>query len=255
MKFLTAVHTDVGIRKKTNQDSALIMEAECELGNILLTVICDGMGGLSKGEVASAAVIHSFVDWFENQLPVILADNISDDVIFRSWEDVVVQMNSKVSRYGEQSGISLGTTVVAFLLIGNRYYIINIGDSRVYCIQDKVYQLTKDQTYVQREIDEGRMTYEQAMTSPQRNVLLQCVGASRYIEPAYYSGEVSSTQVYMLCSDGFRHLITEKEFYEYLNPYVLVDEQNMTQMAQYLTELNKYRKEVDNITVVLVKVQ
>ena len=88
MDFFTAIHTDVGIRKKTNQDSALIMQAECELGNILLTVVCDGMGGLAKGEVASASVINAFVDWFENKLPVILEQSVSDDNIFHSWEEV-----------------------------------------------------------------------------------------------------------------------------------------------------------------------
>ena len=68
MNYLTAVHTDVGIRKKTNQDSALVMEATTDKGNVLLTVVCDGMGGLAKGEVASAAVIDSFSKWFENDL-------------------------------------------------------------------------------------------------------------------------------------------------------------------------------------------
>ena len=66
MNYLTAVHTDVGIRKKTNQDSALVMEATTDKGNVLLTVVCDGMGGLAKGEVASAAVIDAFSKWFEN---------------------------------------------------------------------------------------------------------------------------------------------------------------------------------------------
>lgn len=254
MKFLTAVHTDVGIRKKTNQDSALVMQAECEIGNILLTVICDGMGGLSKGEVASASVINAFVEWFENTLPQILTEGVSENAVFQSWENTVVQMNEKIADYGERSGISLGTTVVALLIVGEDYYIMNIGDSRAYCIRDAVYQMTKDQTYVQREMDEGRMTYEEALKSPQRNVLLQCVGASGYIEPDYYSGKVVSKQVYMLCSDGFRHLITEEELYEYLNPHVLVDEESMKERAKYLTDLNKYRREMDNITVILVKV-
>ena len=61
MNYLTAVHTDVGIRKKTSQDSALVMEATTDKGNVLLTVVCDGMGGLAKGEVASAAVIDAAI--------------------------------------------------------------------------------------------------------------------------------------------------------------------------------------------------
>ena len=72
MKFLTAIQTDVGIRKKTNQDSVLVMEADTELGNVLFSVVCDGMGGLAKGEVASATVIREFARWFESDFPTIL---------------------------------------------------------------------------------------------------------------------------------------------------------------------------------------
>ena len=148
----------------------------------------------------------------------------------------------------------MGTTLVAVLFWGTDYYIINIGDSRVYSISDNLYQLTKDQSFVQREMDMGRMTYEEAQVSPQRNVLLQCIGASNIIEPDFYMGKLSSGQIFMLCSDGFRHIISEAEFFERLNPYVLVNEKAMMDNAVYLTELNKYRLEQDNITVILIRV-
>lgn len=253
MKFLTAVHTDVGIRKKTNQDSALVMEAETGIGNVLLTVVCDGMGGLAKGEVASSAVIRAFSQWFENELPVILSLEDPRDRIFSSWEKIALSSNDRISAYGRSLGVSMGTTLVAMLFVGNNYYIVNIGDSRAYGISDTLYQLTKDQTFVQREMDMGRMTYEEALNSPQRNVLLQCVGASNFVEPEFFTGHFEPNQVFMLCSDGFRHIITEAEIYDNLNPFVLVDENTMRERAVYLTELNKSRQEKDNITVVLVK--
>jgi serine/threonine protein phosphatase PrpC len=255
MNYLTAVHTDVGIRKKTNQDSALVMEATTDKGNVLLTVVCDGMGGLAKGEVASAAVIDAFSKWFENDLPKIVGSPDMKDMIFRSWEKIVFDMNRNISSFGKRTGISLGTTVVACLFAGNEYYIVNIGDSRAYCFSDRTYQLTQDQSYVQREIDMGRMTPEEAETCPKRNVLLQCIGASEYIEPAFYNGSMVSGQIFMLCSDGFRHVITDEEMYERLNPFVLNNEQQMKDNAVYLTELDKYRREQDNITVVLVRVE
>lgn len=76
MNFLTAVHTDVGIKKKTNQDSALIVEAETPRGRAMLAVIADGMGGLAKGELASATVIRAFDTWFENDLPEVIGDEL-----------------------------------------------------------------------------------------------------------------------------------------------------------------------------------
>lgn len=254
MFFLTSVHTDIGIKKKTNQDSALIMEAKSDLGNILMAVICDGMGGLSKGEVASSAVISSFKKWFSSELPLLLCNNDIKDNIFASWEDIVQKMNIEISNYGRQQSISLGTTIVAILFFDNKYYIVNVGDSRAYCISDNVYRLTKDQTYIQREMDMGRMTYEESKRCPQRNVLLQCVGASNTVNPSYYFGDAKRGQVFMLCSDGFRHVITEQELYEKLNPNVLNSEEAMKENSVFLTELNKYRREQDNISVILVRV-
>lgn len=255
MNFLSVVHTDVGIKKKTNQDSALIMEADSDKGKVLLAVICDGMGGLAKGEVASSTVIRAYSQWFERVLPNLLTMDNPTDEIFNSWEKIVFSSNDRISQYGKQHNVSMGTTLNALLLFNNKYYIVNIGDSRVYSISNSLIQLTKDQTFVQREMDMGRMTYEEAMRSPRRNVLLQCIGASNFIEPDYYTGDIVEGQIFMLCSDGFRHIITEDELYSYLNPSVSTDEQRMLDNIVYLTELNKSRNEQDNISVILIKVQ
>lgn len=255
MNFLTAVHTDVGIRKKTNQDSALIMEATSDYGNALLAVICDGMGGLAKGEVASSAVIQLLKKWFEEELPSVITSQDPKTLIFSSWEKIVYSANIKISEYGRAQGISLGTTLVAVLFLGNAYYIVNVGDSRAYCISNNLYQLTKDQTFVQREMDMGRMTYEESLNHPQRNVLLQCIGASNLVEPDFRSGEFAPGQVFMLCSDGFRHVISGEELFEKLNPSLLNSEQAMYDSLVYLTELNKYRREQDNISAILIKTE
>ena len=69
MKYLVTADTDIGITKKTNQDSLLIKHGSYEDGELLLAVVCDGMGGLAKGEVASASVITAFAKWFDNELP------------------------------------------------------------------------------------------------------------------------------------------------------------------------------------------
>ena len=85
MNYSIALHTDVGIRKETNQDSMCVKQAETEKGQILLAIICDGMGGLEKGEVASATVINAFSAWFEEELPIILAkDSYFDEVKYPS---------------------------------------------------------------------------------------------------------------------------------------------------------------------------
>ena len=253
MKFLTAFHTDVGIKKKTNQDSLLLYQAQTEIGNVLLAVICDGMGGLAKGEVASVCMIQAFSQWFYTQLPPMLSAGLQPEALRTSWEQLVSVVNQKITNYSITNHVSMGTTCVALLIVNNTYYIMNIGDSRIYLISDNIYQLTKDQTYVQQEMDAGRMTYEQSLRDPQRNVLLQCVGASPVIEPDFFMGDVQINQCYMLCCDGFRHVISPQEMFQYLNPAVSTDADTMTKYLQYLTELNKQRNETDNITVALIR--
>lgn len=253
MNFLTAFHTDVGIKKKTNQDSLLIHQAQTGVGNVLFSVICDGMGGLAKGEVASACMIRLFSEWFQRELPAMLGAGLQPEALRKSWEGVVAAVNQRITNYSIQNGVSMGTTCAALLIVDNVYYIMNIGDSRIYLISDNIYQLTKDQTYIQREMDAGRMTYEESLRDPQRNVLLQCVGASPVIEPDFYMGDVQINQCYMLCCDGFRHVVTPQEFYQYLNPNVCRDAQTMQRNIVYLTELNKQRMENDNISVALIR--
>ncbi|MBQ4238470.1 MAG: serine/threonine-protein phosphatase [Ruminococcus sp.] len=254
MSFLATVHTDAGIGKENNQDSALQIEARTDFGDVMLSVVCDGMGGLDKGEVASATVIEAFGEWFEKELPKLIHLEDVERMIFGEWEELILDCNQKISAYADELRIKMGTTLNAILFLRGRYYIANVGDSRAYLLSDGLYQLTKDQTLVQREVDMGRLTAEKAAVSPRRNILLQCVGASPIVTPDYYSGSFAAGQVYMQCSDGFRHVVTGEEIYRYLNTQELTDERKMADNAVYLTELNKNRQEKDNITVLLVKV-
>ena len=258
MGFLSIAHSDVGIKKDTNQDSVLIKQASTDYGEVLLSVICDGMGGLAKGEVASAALIRAFSEWFEKELSFILyeerqAKEINYNSLQKSWNELIDQVNHRIADYGAGFHAPCGTTLVALLLIDHQYYIVNVGDSRTYILNESLHQITRDQTYVQREMDEGRMTPEEARNHPQRNVLLQCVGASQVVIPDFYQGEYQKDEVFILCSDGFRHLITDEEFVKILNPRLLTDEKSMRDAAIYCTELNKQRKESDIISVVIIK--
>ncbi len=259
MEFLSAVHTDKGIKKNTNQDSVLIKEAVTDYGKVFLAVVCDGMGGLAKGEVASATLVRAFSDWFENKFPAFLYEKRNVDGIDRiemenDLNRVILDVNERIAGYGRKNYVALGTTVAMILFAEDKYYIMNIGDSRVYRLKEgTISQLTKDQTFVQKEIDQGRMTSEEARNHPQRNVLLQCVGASEVIIPEFEHGIYESDEVYMICSDGFRHVIKEEEFVKMMAPEKVNTEKELQNAAVYFTELNKSRQEKDNISVILLK--
>lgn len=253
MNFMIAAHSDVGIKKNTNQDSLLIKVAQTNLGRVCLCVVCDGMGGLAKGELASATVIKTFESWFENQFPAMIERGFEPDELKLEWDNIVLEQNQRLSTYASRQGTRMGTTIVALLIVGNEYYIMNVGDSRAYMLTNQLYLLTKDQTVVQYQLDMGMLTWEEAKVHPQRNVLLQCVGASEVVTPDFYSGQVYPNTVFALCSDGFRHVITPEEIFDKFNPRVLVNEQTMKNNAVWLTELNKQRREVDNISVALIR--
>lgn len=254
MDFIIAAHTDAGIKKEVNQDSVLVEVADTDYGKVCFAVICDGMGGLSKGELASATLVRDFQNWFHQEFPDILYQGIAPERLKDCWSRLITEGNVKITNYGIENKAKLGTTVVALLIVGEIYYITHVGDSRAYKITDAITQLTKDQTFVQREIDAGRMTPEQAKTDPQRNVLLQCVGASSVVESEFQFGPTERDTCFLLCSDGFRHVISEEEIYTYTNPQVSVSQEVMQERLNYLTELDKYRRENDNISSVLIRI-
>lgn len=253
MNFLISATTDIGIVKSTNQDSLSVKIINTEQGRMVFAILCDGMGGLAKGEVASASVIHAFDKWLRDEFPSVCNAPIEDYMIRAQWEKIITEQNDTIKAYGATQGVRLGTTAVVLLITEKRYYILNVGDSRAYEISDNIYQLTTDQTFVAREIALGNMTEEQAMQDERRNVLLQCIGASDMVYPEMFFGDTKENAVYMLCSDGFRHQITPQEIYEKFQPAVLLDNNRMNVNATALIELNKARQERDNISVALVR--
>jgi PPM family protein phosphatase len=254
MAFQVAYHTDIGIKKKTNQDGLLLKTAKTPQGEVGLFVICDGMGGLSHGELASGTVIRGMSDWFDNNLPELLESDMMEKEIPIMLEKRVRELNAKILGYGEASNIKLGTTITALFILYSQYFIIQIGDSRAYSINDELLKLTEDQTLVERELRRGNITAEQARIDPRRNVLLQCVGATKDINVVITSGEVKTGTMYMLCTDGFYHEINDNEMLTNLNPQNFNGEARMKDKIVELVELAKERQETDNISVLLAKV-
>ena len=253
MNYIVSANTDVGLVKDTNQDSLSVKVINTALGRMVFAVLCDGMGGLSKGEVASATVIKAFEQWVYNELPLLCNSEIDADIINMQWKRIITEQNNSIKSYGAKQGVKLGTTAVIMLLTDTKYYIMNVGDSRAYEIKEGLNQITADQTFVAREVAFGNMTPEQAEVDPRRSVLLQCVGASEEVYPDFFTGEIKTEATYMLCSDGFRHEISIDEIYTRFSPEALLDEFTMNQNSVDLIELNKSRGERDNISVVLIR--
>ena len=255
MEYKISMHTDIGPEKASNQDSLCVKEAYTSDGTVLLAAVCDGMGGLEKGEVASKTMVQMLSDWFEQELPYLLAKKDYKTEIVDSLDTLVKDCSRRILAYGAQNHIQLGTTVTALVFLPDKSYIIcHVGDTRVYKIDDNTAViLTEDQTLVQRELRLGRITKEQALTDPRGNVLLQCVGASKYVQPVFIQGNTADNVCYMLCSDGFRHELTRREIAEALSPGQNTNEVVMKRNLVSLVEKNIECGETDNISALLIR--
>ena len=255
MKFITGFCSETGTTKKVNQDSLCIKQARTAEGEIVLAVICDGMGGLSKGELASATVIRGFAEWFAQELPLLVRQHRLEEVP-KQWIRLIREQNQKLWEYGRANGVELGTTLTAMLILEQgKYFIAQVGDTRAYELNDRITQLTEDQSYVAREVKRGNMTPEQARIDSRRNVLLQCIGASAEVDPEIVQGNVAIGNTYLLCSDGFRHELTEAEMLSEVKGGDISDSTAITHLLTKLVHLNEERGEKDNISAVLIHIK
>lgn len=255
MEYLVAAYTDTGTHKETNQDSICVRRASVsDVGEVIMAIVCDGMGGLKKGEVASAAGVNAFGAWFDknlSSLPVLCGTDFS--LVQRQWTALTEEIHQSLQQYAAESGAQLGTTITAFFAYADRYLTMNIGDSRIYERKNTLRQLTQDQSLVAREIAAGRITEEESRHHPQRNILLQCLGAGSQVAPVFTTGKIRADALYLLCSDGLVHEIPPEELVERFQAVYLNSKDAMTGALREATELCKSRGETDNITSVLIK--
>ncbi len=254
MEFCSACYSDIGIRKETNQDSLLLMHAvPPQGGEIVLAVLCDGVGGLKMGERISAEVVKAFQDWFRSQIMELCSQQIPMAALFNDWEQLIQLLHEELKRASEAAGFRSGTTVEALLLMNGKYYICHVGDCRTYAITDTITQLTEDQTIVQKELNEGKLTPKQAQKDPRQNLLLQCVGAGSEVRPDYLYGDIEPRQMFLVCCDGFRRRITDSEIQKFCR--YSFREKKLQHALEEATELCKSRRETDNITGILISTQ
>lgn len=243
MRYLSAYYTDKGRRKGVNQDSLLVSQAKIRRQVAVLAVICDGMGGLERGEAASFEVVRSFAAWFRESFPALAEEEEFEDELYDSWEMLFQSVHRKIKKYGKDHGIRIGTTATAMLLWQERLYVAHVGDCRIYEIEKQIRQLTKDQV-------KGRLGRDEDTAS---HILMQGVGVSKTVRPVYHSKDVKENAVYLLCTDGFRHKISIQELEKEFAPKELADENAMARQGEKIAKEVIERGERDNISVILLR--
>lgn len=253
--MLVAAHTDIGIKKPVNQDSLIVRESKLQDGSdIMFAAVCDGMGGLSNGEIASKEAVNTITRWFDEKLPGLLQDGLTNNSLRGSLNEYILEVDEKLNIFSDEEG-ACGTTLAGLFLFNGRYACVNVGDSRVYHLhKNEIFQITHDQTVTQKEIDAGRMTEAEAAKDKRRSILLQCIGAGGDVVPVYKFGIYAKGDVFLICSDGFRHKLKLGEIARMFRPDSMTNEEIMKSVAEEAVEINKERKERDNISVIAIKV-
>jgi len=228
-----AARSDRGLVRQNNQDSVY--------AGPRLLALADGMGGHAAGEVASKVVIAALAA---------LDDEDPGGDLLGDLGDAIEQGNAAISELvgGDPDLDGMGTTLTAVLFAGSRLGLAHVGDSRAYLMRDgRLAQITHDDTFVQSLIDEGRITYEEAASHPQRSLLLKAL-TGREIEPSLAVREARAGDRYLLCSDGLSGVVSDETLAEALritNPQACADR---------LIELALKGGGPDNVTVIVADV-
>jgi serine/threonine protein phosphatase PrpC len=226
-----AAHSDRGLIRDGNQDSVYA-------GPRLLAV-ADGMGGMAAGDVASNIVIGAMAPLDEDVPGDALVDALRSAV-----ESANQQLRDTVDANPQLEG--MGTTLTATLFSGTKLGMVHIGDSRAYLLRDGEFaQITKDDTYVQMLVDEGRITLEEASSHPQRSLLTRALDG-RDIDPEYSVRQVLPGDRYLICSDGLSGVVSADTIGETLREY-----RDPAQCVERLVQLALRGGGPDNITVII----
>jgi protein phosphatase len=228
-----AARSDVGLVRSNNEDSVY--------AGARLLALADGMGGHAAGEVASQLVIAALAH---------LDDDEPGGDLLAKLDAAVHAGNSAIAAQVEMEPDleGMGTTLTAILFAGNRLGLVHIGDSRGYMLRDgELTQITKDDTFVQTLVDEGRITREEAHSHPQRSLIMRAL-TGHEVEPTLTMREVRIGDRYLLCSDGLSDPVSDETILDALNI------PDVTDSADRLIELALRGGGPDNVTVVVADV-
>ncbi|MDR2381391.1 MAG: protein phosphatase 2C domain-containing protein [Bifidobacteriaceae bacterium] len=237
--------SSAGTHTPTNQDSVFAeLLHDARHGHMVFAVVADGMGGMARGEVASATVANHFATWLRG------ADltEVDPKRLRHEWCAVAEGIHEALVVYSDREHITLGSTATVLLLAAQRYHIMNVGDTRCYEIADGIRQLTEDHSLVALEVRRGQLSQERARTDARQNVLLQCLGAGASIQPDFFTGPAAPDARYLVCTDGLRHLVSDDEIGQ-----VLAQGPASLAQLQELIKLNRDRGETDDISAVLIQ--
>lgn len=237
------VASDIGKNRQINEDYYYASKPE---DAIQLYIVADGMGGYNGGEVASKLAVdvaHKYIlSNFEKskESKETLLSLVKSSI---QYANMVVYEKAK----SNEELINMGTTLDICLIYDNKAFIAHIGDSRIYRIRKEfIRRLTKDHSYVQTLIDEGKISKEEGINHPKKNMLIKAVGCTEYVEPdAMIKGFIKG-DIILMCTDGLTNMVTEEEIYKIIR-------QSKENPSQDLVNKANDNGGHDNITAIIIR--
>ncbi|MBQ4096684.1 MAG: Stp1/IreP family PP2C-type Ser/Thr phosphatase [Clostridia bacterium] len=243
--------TDVGKRRAANQDNFAVKKYSSD---VLFAVVCDGMGGANGGSIASSLAIEAFsrvLDECEKNCPSFFG--ISEEEIMSLLTRATADANSAVfeAAQNDASLQGMGTTLVGCIVSGERVYVVNVGDSRLYIVDDNgIKQITHDHSYVQYLVDLGKMTPEEAKQSRNKNLITRAVGTEKTVTADLFTCSIKPGNIAVLCSDGLSNHVDAEEIKNAVSP--LTDDGDVQSVCESLIDCANGRGGLDNITAVVL---
>lgn len=231
--------TDIGQRRETNQD--YIYTSEIAVGNLPnLFIVADGMGGHNAGDFASRYTVEKVVE-------AIALSSLSEPVALLGEALRSVNRSLLAVAQGEPYLQGTGTTFVAASITEGHMSVANVGDSRLYVVNSRIIQVTKDHSLVQEMVRMGEMRPEEARVHPDKNIITRAVGAARDIEVDFFEVDLRPKDLVLLCSDGLTNMLEDEEIRK-----IICMQEDITKGVRQLIRAANENGGKDNISVIII---
>lgn len=232
--------TDVGSVRNVNQDYVYYStEPVGKLPNLF--IVADGMGGHRAGDLASKYTVETFVKLvseYKGEGPI----TIIKDAI-KKVNELLIEKALESDDYD-----GMGTTIVVATIIGQSLYIANVGDSRLYVLDDELSQITRDHSYVEEMVDIGQMNREDENYKIKKNIITRAIGASHAVMADFFEIRLKPDTTILMCSDGLSGMVDDWEIKKILN-----EGRDIKSTVRHLINTANINGGKDNIGIVLIK--
>ncbi|MBQ7254886.1 MAG: Stp1/IreP family PP2C-type Ser/Thr phosphatase [Oscillospiraceae bacterium] len=233
--------SDRGMVREENQDS-FAMEKLSERS--MLVTVCDGMGGVRGGALASGLALETFIKAVKNGWKDSLKAEKTAALLIKAAEKANDAVFQRAAESAEFDG--MGTTLVAATVRADSAVIVNVGDSRAYLISDGIRCVTVDHSLVQLMVERGELTKEEAKNHPRKNIITRAIGTEPTVEADTYPVPLKPGDCLLLCSDGLSNVMADQEIL-----FEVLHGGSRESCCERLLELAKKRGAPDNVTAVL----